>query len=429
MTLKPNQLILVALTALLAISAVPAFAQFTIVGEIRPRAEFRNGFKSLTTDDTDAAFFVEQRSRLYLWFKDPKYSFQLTLQDVRLWGENSQIYKSDNSLFNVYEAWGAYHFSDNFLFKAGRQALNYDNARILGDLAWAQQARSHDLLKAEYSANDFSFHIGAAFNQEDVLSRPEPARLVSTFYQGVNNYKTMQFLWLNKKYEKGTVSLLLLNNGIQAADSSVNFSQTYGLYAKNNLGKLSLTTELYIQSGKTASGQELFAGMGAIAADLKTGSSVIGIGGDYLSGSDFDESSGNSFTPLYGTNHKFYGFMDYFYVGNPFGDVGLIDLYVKLKFALGEKSSLVTFVHNFSAGVDMSENYIAAQDNQLGTEVDIVYNLNIDKAVNLKVGYSQMFASENMELLKTGDSNATNNWAWAMLTIKPQLFKSGDKDK
>lgn len=402
----------------------PAFSQFTITGEIRPRAEFRNGFKSLTTDDTDAAFFIEQRSRLYFHFKDTKYSFRLTLQDVRLWGENPQIFKSDNALFNVYEAWGAYHFSGKFLIKAGRQALDYDNARILGNLDWAQQARSHDLLKTEYSSGGFTFHAGLAFNQEDVLSPPEPARLASTFYQGVNNYKTMQFLWFNKKYDKGTTSLLLLNNGIQAADSAVNFSQTYGLYSKNTFGNLTLTSELYLQTGKTPMGADLFAGMAALSADLKLGNSTFGLGGDYLSGSDYTVPGEHSFTPLYGTNHKFYGLMDYFYVGNPFGDVGLIDVYLKLKFSSGKKYSLVAFVHNFSSAVDMEANFIIPDDSRLGTEVDFVYNLNIDKAVNLKVGYSQMFATTNMEFLKSGDSGVTNNWAWTMLTIKPQLFNS-----
>ena len=67
-------------------------------------------------------------------YKDKEYSFQPTLQDVRLWGENSQISKNDNSLFNVHEAWGAYNFNDKLSIKTGRQALNYDNARILGNL-------------------------------------------------------------------------------------------------------------------------------------------------------------------------------------------------------------------------------------------------------------------------------------------------------
>ncbi|MDZ7608893.1 MAG: hypothetical protein U5K79_25710 [Cyclobacteriaceae bacterium] len=47
---------------------------------------------------------------------------------------------------------------------------------------------------------------------------------------------------------------------------------------------------------------------------------------------DLTDTNDKSFNPLYGTNHKFYGYMDYFYVGNSHGQVGngttsgLIDL-------------------------------------------------------------------------------------------------------
>ena len=45
------------------------------------------------------------------------------------------------------------------------------------------------------------------------------------------------------------------------------------------------------------------------------------------------------------------------------------------------------------------------------------------KFTTLKVGYSHMFASESMSLIKEGRPNDnTNNWAWAMLVINPKLF-------
>ena len=53
-------------------------AQFTMTAEIRPRAEFRNGFKKLTSEGTDAAFFVEQRSRLYFDYKHTKFKLHLS---------------------------------------------------------------------------------------------------------------------------------------------------------------------------------------------------------------------------------------------------------------------------------------------------------------------------------------------------------------
>lgn len=61
----------------------------------------------------------------------------------------------------------------------------------------------------------------------------------------------------------------------------------------------------------------------------------------------------------------------------------------------------------------------------LGTEIDLVYGVKLHKAVNLKAGYSHMFATESMVAIKgTGDNTLMNNWAWLMLTFKPTLFES-----
>ncbi len=405
--------------------AFSAHGQFSVTGEIRPRSEFRNGFKKLTDANSDAAFFIEQRSRLYFNFTNDKLAFNLTFQDVRLWGNTAQIYKADPSLTNVYEAWGQYGFTPNLALKVGRQELEYDNARILGDLSWAQQGRSHDLVKLVYKKENTSFHFGAAFNQEDVVSKAEPARLSSTFYGMGGNYKTMQFAWFNKKLHGSTFSLLFLNNGVQnPTDSALHFSQTTGFFANHKLAGLKLEGEFYYQFGNNAAGSQLSAYLASARATLPTGSVPITIGGDYLSGTEAGSSKDQSFNPLYGTHHKFYGFMDYFYVGNAHGSGGLTDIYFKTSCKVGEKLTLAADVHQFlsSATIIQADNVRAATN--LGTEADLTFKYTFSPEVNLTGGYSQLFASNTMELLKGGDRTALNNWAWLMLTIKPVLFST-----
>ena len=411
------------LVVVLSALAFSAKGQFSITGEIRPRTEFRNGFKKLTEANSDAAFFVEQRSRLYFNYTEDKISFNITLQDVRLWGNTAQIYKTDPSLTNVYEAWGQYSFTPQLALKIGRQELEYDNARFLGDLSWAQQGRSHDLAKFIYKKENTSFHLGAAFNQEDVLSKPEPVRLSGTFYANTGNYKTMQFAWFNKKFESGTFSLLLLNNGMQnPLDSAVNFSQTAGFFGNKKINKVKVEGELYYQAGKNAGGRELSAFLGSAGATLTSGPVPLTIGFDYLSGTSAGSEKDNSFNPLYGTNHKFYGFMDYFYVGNPHGAGGLTDIFLKASRKISEKFILSADLHQFysSSEVLMADN--TRMSSTLGTEADLVFKYTFTPQVNLIGGYSQLFASDTMEFLKGGDKTATNNWAWVMLTIKPKLL-------
>ena len=414
---------------LLLATAHWAFGQLTITGEIRPRAEFRNGFKSPNTEATEPAFFIEQRSRLYAAYKTEKIGLKIVVQDVRIWGNTSQIYKTDPSLTNFYEAWGEYHFTPSVSLRIGRQELDYDNARFLGDLDWAAQGRSHDAVRFIYDNQaGFALHAGAAFNQNVPF---EPGQLSGTYYAGVNNYKTMQYVWLHREFGKGKISALIFNDGRERADTTMFYRQTYGVVGEQTLGKVKLGGELYYQGGKDPAGTKVNALLAAVNVTINTTVTPLTIGVDYLSGSDANDTKNKAFNPLYGTNHKFYGFMDYYYVGNNHGQngktAGLVDIYLQTKFKLGKKSALIAHFHHFDSptAIYATEGTGEKLSSVLGNEIDLVYNLDIVPAMNLKVGYSQIFVTDSMDALKNvPESSTINNWAWAMITFKPELFSS-----
>src|SRR5690606_15406002 len=66
---------------------VGASEEFKIKAEIRPRAEVRNGYRTLRHDTTRAAFFISQRSRLQFRYQRVGLIFHTSVQDVRVWGE------------------------------------------------------------------------------------------------------------------------------------------------------------------------------------------------------------------------------------------------------------------------------------------------------------------------------------------------------
>ena len=410
----------------LGISSV-AVAQFALSGQVRPRAELRNGFKTPNTTANELAFFVEQRTRLNVAYQTSQLGFYLSLQDVRIWGNANQIYKDDPALTNVYEAWGEYHFTPQVSLRVGRQALDYDNARFLGDLDWAQQGRSHDAVKFVYADTaGFELHAVAAYNQNVPF---EPGQLSGTFYGGVNNYKTMQFVWLHRDWTTAEASLLVHNDGRQLADSTIAFRQTYGLIGEKQLGNVTLGGELYYQGGKDPADRSVSAWLMALRATFKTSLTPLTVGVDYLSGSDRNDTENHTFQPLYGTNHKFYVLMDYFYVGNNHGQegrtAGLLDVYVQSKFTLGEKSALIAHVHHFQSPTTVyaAEGATEELSAGLGEEIDLVYNLNLSEAVNFKLGYSQLFSTNALEALKGGEERqGMNQWAWAMLSFNPTFL-------
>ena len=42
--------------------------------------------------------------------------------------------------------------------------------------------------------------------------------------------------------------------------------------------------------------------------------------------------------------------------------------------------------------------------------------------VTVDAGFSKMFATSSMEVLKAGNKNAGNNWAFISIKINPNLF-------
>ena len=422
------------LMAGLALALLPAVvaAQFQLTAEVRPRTEFRNGFKTPTATGFDPAFFTEQRSRLYFDYKEEKYTFRLAMQDVRLWGEVPQIFKEDVGSSFLSEAWGEYKIGKTFSVRAGRQILSYDNQRFLGGLEWAQQGRRHDalLFKQENAEKKYKLHVALAFNTDD--DRPEPGYLQApgaNFYTVGGNYKSLQFGWFNKEFEdkKGSVSVLALNATLQNPDSTVSNKQTFGLIPRYKVGKATLAADLYYQTGKVGD-RSVNAFLAGANVTFPTKATPITVGFEHISGKDDDDESATltHFTPDYGTNHAFNGFMDYFFVGPANGTVGVTDLYVKTKFNFA-KGKLLAHVHEFMTGsTQISENEELGKS--MGLELDLVYVRKLAPAVTLHVGYSHLLGTDTLLAIRPGNKKS-NNWAWTMVTFKPVLYKSEDDKK
>ena len=405
----------------LGIYAGSLMAQFSLSGEFRPRTEYAHGLKSLAHADQNSALFTSQRTRLNLGYNAEAVKVGLVLQDVRFWGSQKQLVTNEDYAVSVHQAWAEVAFCNHLALKAGRQELAYDNHRILGNVGWAQQARSHDVALLKY-VGGVNVHLGFAYHQDGNLNK--------ALYTGPDAYKAIQFLWVNKTLDATSVSFLALNNGVvvntlgedeSIINQEINYGQTIGLFGNTKLGPVALEANAYYQMGKDAGDKDISAFEFLLMASINLGSKTkLAAGFEHLSGTDYNAASdvNNSFNPLYGTNHKFNGFMDYFYVGNHINSFGLNDAFLSATFTpckLSAKADL----HLFSTAAKMS----ADGGNALGTELDITLSYPIHNDAKIAVGYSQMFATENMEMLKGGSKDELNNWAYIMLTVTPKFFK------
>ncbi|APU09479.1 alginate export family protein [Cellulophaga lytica] len=425
--MKKNQYITIALFLFITqyISA-----QFTIDGEFRPRTEYRHGYGNIISEDTDAGFGISTRARINFGYADQSYKVYVSLQDVMTWGENRQLLPADaNNSFAVFEAWGELNLGEGFSTKIGRQTIDYDDQRILGSVGWAQQARNHDAALLKYKKDKFLLDVGLAFNQDK--ANLSGFSSVGTAYSttGFFSYKTMQYLYLKQKWDGFSGSFLLLNNGFQEYEDDETTPDgtssllTLGTHLAYKKGKLGVSSNLFLQTGKRQGEVDVKgAYLASLDFSLKASDKItLGAGLELISGNDADAGETGAFFPLYGTNHKFNGFMDYFYVGNHANSVGLLDVHISANFKLNDTSSLMVKALNFSA-----EQELASGDKSLGTEVDLVFSKKF-KGYGLAIGYSQMFANDGMYELKetTKDASAGGqNWAWAMLTIKPKFLNT-----
>ena len=106
-------------TALFLILGVYSYGQFTLDGEIRPRFEYRHGYKSVADSSQDPAAFVEQRTRLNFGYKTEGYIFKVSVQDVHVWGSQPQLINTaakqnnDGTYLSIHEAWGQALINDN----------------------------------------------------------------------------------------------------------------------------------------------------------------------------------------------------------------------------------------------------------------------------------------------------------------------------
>lgn len=416
----------------------PLPAQFNLTGQLVQRGEFLHGFGTLSDTAQKTGIFIGQRARINAGYNNEFFKIFLSAQDIRTWGSTAQL-KITDGFFSVHEAWGEVFFSKNFSGKFGRQELDYDDARFLGNVDWALQARAHDFALLKYTDSTLSVHAGGAYNQD------KQTQLSGNFYTVAGQYKTAQFFWLNKQINRINISAIFWNNGIQyleiGSDSlrkeSIKYMQTFGLpkieFKSNGFAAHSF---YYHQAGKDASDKTVNAfdaniefSYTATLHDSLKNKLRIAAGAEYLSGTsqvDTANKENNSFNPLYGTNHRHNGYMDYFYAGGRhINSVGLQDVYLKIKYDFNPDFFISLNTHWFSAAADIRNKKITTEikpiNKSLGYEADLTFGWIINEGVSLQAGYSRMFATSSMETLRGGNASLDNHWSYVMLLFRPDM--------
>jgi len=281
-----------------------------------------------------------------------------------------------------------------------------------------------------------------------------PSLVAAPSTNGANqDYKSMQFLYAAKQFNQTRLAALLFVDefGRYKLDSAKNVAgqDTGWIYGRHfnqagvntrATGGLQLNTTLdsrkawrlqagaWYQFGRDRDGLRLAAYTTTLALTYAPHLVAGTIGWDYLSGNNaFSTSTTNHrFDPLYGTPHKFWGYMDYFYAGTGSATGGLNNPFAKVKYvSRNSRLSVELCYHYFGLAADQKDVKGKEVSRYLGSEVDAIASYGLNKITNLELGACALWATHAMEYAKGITPNTARlnaSWAYLQLNIKPDFL-------
>ena len=457
-------------------------AQFTISGEFRPRAEYRNGYGKLGDSTMTGYGTILGRSRIIFDYNSEKVQTRFSLQHAFTFGENN--YGSDSiskNTVNIYEGWLRYNFTKNFAVRIGRMGLSYDDMRIFGLSNWSQWGATHDIVNLEWNVPSANYIGDYGFAVNNVA----PATVPYLSDYTLKNYKYMSYLYDQMKFfrEKLVISVLGVMDAYQMANTSstipgktvvtwvTNGSDTVGsfttktaattvtkthnltIYARGtaggtvgfNLKNLNVFANGFYQTGKYKDGRNISAYFygGWISYRIVRPFTLL-VGYEQMSGNNASDTTGakknvHGFATPFSTKHQFYGYMDIYstYLGQDALHNGLNDLYGRATVKFSDKTSLEATYRWFSLPYGYLPYKVTKKTDlpyqtvktNLGSEVDLMFlykpipNLELNAAYCL---YMPTNTKEILDGLKAGTGRPGQN-AYLMITYKPNFFSSEKK--
>ncbi|MCB0508030.1 MAG: hypothetical protein KDD21_07020 [Bacteroidetes bacterium] len=413
--------------------------EFVISAQVRPEFEMRYGYHKPTISGLKPAALISQRNRIGLNYNYKQLlSLRLIPQYIFIWGQDGLSQgKSTQNTFSLFEVWIKLQPTKAISFTIGRQVIALDDERFFGESDFGQSGRAHDALSFQFKQKKIDLRAFFAYNQNyKELYGNSIGNTSGSLYTSKNAtpYKWMQTAWAGVKFnDKNKMSFLFSNFGYQEAKSSsdsakTHFSQTIGVNYFYADSLWSLNASAYFQGGKNKDGVKTNAYLLAFLLNRRIGRKWnVGFGTDFLSGNAVGyapKKSNHAFSPAYGTNHKFYGSMDYFFAGNAHKNTGLADIYAKVGFNPTKKSLITLAFHQFLSPNKMQDSSNRAYKRNLGQEIDFGFKYQAYKFVKVSGAYSLYITTPSILFLKDiPNARKVQHWLWLSLDVNLDIFK------
>tara|TARA_B100000963_G_scaffold108683_1_gene94487 strand:+ start:697 stop:1893 length:1197 start_codon:yes stop_codon:yes gene_type:complete len=365
------------------------FTENRVMLQVRPRSEWRDGYKRLRQPGEAGELLTMQRTRLTWYHETEKWEIRLGFQDVRTFGGmagNAVGYGA----FAAAESWGAWTPGENTRITAGRQRIAFDNERIVGAVDWSQNGRFLDGFRWDQTT---AFGITTA-----ALTWDAPAGL--TRIMGYHVYESkrhrLSFLYFNQK------------NSLEPSASVVTSGATWSGEFQSK--RVSWVVETYAQEQPDDHPTSFMCVAELHYNSHGLGSALVAL--DWLEG----DKRGRAFSPFLGTNHRHYGWMDQFYVGIPANGMVDMRLHWSKPFGIAAWKAVWDFrYHRF---------YNPTFDELFANEYDAVVVFKPTPFVQASFGWSVMQATEAMYATqnRVDIGNGWQQWGWIALNFSPSII-------
>jgi hypothetical protein len=434
------------------------FAQFQIDGQFRIRPQLLHGYKKPVAKDAEPAFHIGQRTRLNLRYEKDGFKSLISLQDVRVWGDEDLVNptgvmgKSTRTV-DVYEAWVQFKLANNSFIKIGRQEMKYDDQRHISWRNWWDGGQTYDAVLFSYNdkKSGWQLDISGSFNSKALDLTGNDYSDGTRYFGKVNPILTHNFIYLKRSFSpKFYASLTLIGAGYQKEGTKnvIYMTMTEGIHVNYNMTKkatdgLFVKANAFIQNGANIQGKKVKAHMFTAVVGYRTMQKKLDInaGFEMLSGNDNYQTdpdywkTDRTYNLLYGARHPYYeGYMDWFVVPKSALNGGITTFSLGLMYKLSKNSKLKLAYNNVSAAnnivkKDQGGNVVLQVDKgaNLAQTFDMMHIKKFNKMVMMHTGFSFGIPSDEFNKMKGITDPGTNYFVYVMLTVKPVFYKS-DKE-
>lgn len=398
--------VLIFLMLILIPNFISAQDGLKISAQLRPRLVIDNrDFNSSTGFNS----FTEMRTRLGVDFSPlSNLTALVQIQDSRVFGTEPNTLANTQNL----DLHQAYFQVDNLFelpvaLKAGRMEAAYGTQRLMGAVGWSSVGRSFDGLTLKFDFCKVKFDLFAFREVETgIVDDSSDQNVIGLFgditaFEGhalqpfVIYYTSSAASYPFDTYTLGANLIGTINGFHHEAEFA------YQTGSQVNDGPVDVSAILAAYNASYT-----------FAADVKP---MIGAGVDYLSGDDDPtDNEYKVFNTLFATNHKYYGYMDYFLnIPAHTNGLGLMDIHGKVGLSPTNNLSITGKFHLFNSA-EKAALPNGSTSNSFGTEIDIIFDYAYNNHVAFQLGGGFFSPGEIFEATQGSDAST---WFYLMATV------------